>query len=86
MKVSDASYSRETGVLTRFAAKNKSELVKPLEVEVQSSSDEIHVTESKANILREDGIIIPSVIVKKRRRLVFCDSSSSSSGHSTPTP
>ena len=86
VKVPGASYSRETRVLTRFAATNKSKLVRPPEDDVQSSSDEIHVIESKAEILREAEIITPSVIVKNTRRLVLSDSSSSSSDDSTPTP
>ena len=85
VKVPGASYSRDTGVLTRFLAKNRSRLAKPPETEVQSSSEEIPVTESEAKILKEDEIIIPYVIVKKRGRLVLFDSSSSSSDHSTPT-
>ena len=86
VNVPAASYSRETGVLTRFVVRNISTLVKPPEDDVQSSSDEIHVIESEAEILREVDIITPSIIFKKRRRLVLFDSSSSSSGHSTPTP
>jgi len=86
VKVPGASYSRETGVLARFVAKNISKLFKPPKDDVQSSSDEIHVTELEAEILREAEITTPSIIVKKRRRLVLSDSSSSSSGHSTPTP
>ena len=86
MKVPSASYNKDIGVLTRFSAKNKSRPVKPLETEVQSLSEEIHVTESKVDILREAKIITPNVIVKKRRRFVLSYSSSSSSDHSTPTP
>lgn len=86
MNVPGPSYSRETRVLTRFASKNRSKLVKSPKAEAQSSSDEIHVTESEAEILREAEITTPNIIVKKRRRLVLSDSSSSSSDHSTPTP
>ena len=86
VKVLGASYNRDTGVLTRFSARNKSKPVEPPEVEVQSSSEEIHVTKLEAEFLREVEIITPNLIVKKRRRLVLFDSSSSSSDHSTPTP
>lgn len=41
VKVPGASYNRETGVLNRFAAKNKSKLVELPEIEVQPSFDEI---------------------------------------------
>ena len=86
VKIPGALYSRESGVLTRFTTRNRSKLVKPPKVEVQSSLDEIHVTESEAEILREAEIIAPRLNPKRRRRLVLFDSSSSTSGHSTPTP
>jgi hypothetical protein len=68
------------------SAKNKSKPVEPPIAEAQSSSEEIHVTESEVEILREAKINTPNVIVKKRRRLVLSDSFSSSSHHSTPAP
>ena len=80
------SSSREAKVLTRSLAKNKGKLVEPLIAEVQSLSEEIHVTELEAEILREAEINTPTVIVKKRRRLVLSDSSSSSSHHSILVP
>ena len=86
VKVLGASYNRETRVLTRFAARNRSKLVKLPEIEVQSLSDEIHVTESEAEILREVEIIAPRVNAKRRRKLVLSGSSSLCSGHCTPTP
>ena len=80
------SSNREARVLAWSSAKNKSKPVEPPVAEAQTSSKEIHVTESKAEILREDEINTPTIIVKKRRRLVLSDSSSSSSHHSTPAP
>ena len=80
------SSSREARVLTRSSAKNKGESIEPPTTETQSSSEDIHVTESEAEILREVEINTPTVIVKKRRRLVLPASSSSSSHHSTPVP
>ena len=80
------SSSREAKVLTRSSAKNKGKSIEPLVAETQTSSEEIHVTESKAEILREVEINTPIVIVKKRWRLVLSDSSSSSSHHSIPAP
>ena len=80
-----ASYSRDIGVLTRFSTRNKSRPVESPEVENQSSSEEIHVIESEAEILREAEIITHNVVVKKRRRLFLSYSSSSSSDHSIPT-
>lgn len=71
VKVPSASYNRETGVLTRFAARNRSKLVELPEIEVQSTFDEIQVTESKAKILREDEIISQRVNAKRRRKLVL---------------
>ena len=86
MKVPGVLYNRETGVLTRFAARNKSKLVELPEIEVQSSFDEIQVTKLEVEILRDAKIIAPRVNVKKRRKLLLSDSSSSSSDHSTPIP
>ena len=71
------SSNREAKVLTRFLAKNKGKSVELLVAEVQTLSEEIHVTESKAKILREAEINTPTVIVNKRIRLVLSDSSSS---------
>ena len=78
------SSSREARVLTRSSAKSKGKSIESLVAE--SSSEEIHMTESEAEILREVEINTPPVIVKKRRRLVLPTSSSSSSHHSTRVP
>ena len=80
------SSSREARVLARSSAKNKGKSVEPPIAEAQASSEEIHVTESEVEILREAEINTPTVIVKKRRRLVLSSSSSSSSHHSIPAP
>ena len=86
LKIPGVSSIREARFLTRSSAKNKGKLVEPLIAEVQSLSEEIHVTESEAEILREARINTLTVIVKKRRSLVLSDSSSSSSHHSIPAP
>lgn len=86
IKVSSMSSSREARVLTRSSTKNKGKSTEPTVAEAQSSSKDIHVTESEAKILREAEINTPTMIVKKRRRLVLPASSSSSSHHSTPIP
>ena len=86
MKFPGALYNKETRVLSRFAARNRSKLVELPKIEVQSSFDEIQVTKSEVEILREAEIISPRVNAKRRRKLVLSDSSSSSSDHSTPAP
>lgn len=80
------SSSIESRVLTRSSAKNKGKSIDPPEVETQSSSEEIHVTESEVKFLREVEINTPTMLIKKKRRLVLSTSSSSSSHHSTPVP
>ena len=80
------SSSREARVLTKSSAKNKGKSIEPPISEAQSSSEEIHVTESEAEILREVEISPPTMIVKKKRGLVLSDSSSSSSHHSILAP
>ena len=86
LKVSGVFSSREARVLTRSSAKNKGKSIEPPIVEAQSSSEEIHVTESEEEILREVEINTPTVIVKKRKILVLSASFSSCSHHSTPIP
>jgi hypothetical protein len=86
LKVYGVPSSREARVLTRSLAKNKGISIEPPTTEAQSSSEEIHVTESEPKILREAEINTPTVIVKKKRRLLLPASSSSSSHHSTPVP
>lgn len=76
------STSREARVLTRSLAKGKGKSVEPPTIELRSSSTEIHVTESKAEVLKEAKIITLVVVVKKKRKLVLPTSSSSSSHHS----
>ena len=48
------------------SAKNKGKSIESPVAEAKSSSEEIHVTESEAEILREPEINTPTVIVKKR--------------------
>ena len=79
MKVPATSYSRETGVLNRFTAKNRSNLIESPKAEVQSSSDEIHVTESEAEILRDPQHIVATGSVDDIIRLYKFDNFGSSS-------
>ena len=78
------STSREARVLTRSLAKGKGKLIEPPTVEVKSPSEEIHVTESEAEVLKEAEVNTHVVVVRKKRKLLLPASSSFSSHHSTP--
>ena len=62
LKASSVSSSRETRVLTRSSTKNKGKSIEPSIAKSQSPSEEIHVTEFEAKILREAKISTPYFI------------------------
>lgn len=78
------SSNREARVLTRSSAKDKGKLIEPPTVELKSPSEEIHVTESKGEVLKEVEVSTPIVVVRKKRKLVLHASISSFSHHSAP--
>lgn len=84
-KISENSSAREARVLTRSLAKEKEKLIEPPIAELRSPSQEIHVTESEVELLKEVEIDMPVIVVKKERKLVLPASSSSSFHHSAPT-
>ena len=77
-------YSKEARVLTKSSAMNKGKSIEPPTAEVQSPSEEIHVTEFEVEVLKEEKVSTLVVVVKKKRKLVLPASSSSSSHHSAP--
>ena len=62
-KVLEQSSAREARVLTRSLAKEKEKLIESPTTEPRQPSPEIHVTESKAKLLKEVELDVPVTII-----------------------
>ena len=84
LKVLEQSSTREARVLTKSQAKDKEKLIKSPIVEPRLPSQEIHVTESDAELLKEIELDVPITFIQKKRKLILPTSSCSSFHCSTP--
>lgn len=85
LKVLEQSSNKEPRVLTRSQVKGKEKLIASPTVEMRVPSQEIHVTKSKVELLKEIDLDVPVTIIQKKRKLILPTSSSSSSHCSAPS-